>query len=351
MAIKTIKAAAIAVAMMAAGAQTASPCTRVVFLGDSTTNYVMVGRTLDWRTPIPTNLYVYPAGIAKESMPSGPRLEWVSKYGSVLAVSYDGGVTEGMNDRGLVMNGLFCKGTVYATSEGPDDKSPVVSLSVIVSYFLDNFATVDEVANWLDTNHFVIAGKTFDGGTVSTLHWALTDKSGDTLIMEYVGGKLNTYRSRDYKVLTNDPPYNQMQSINNYWKQVGGVNMLPGTVRSSDRFVRASFFIDHVPANADYSAAWAAVSSIMGTVSVPYGYEIEGEPNVSSTQWRSIADATGNRYYFKFAYSTADFWVDMNSLLLKPGAPILKLDTTKYQELSGCINKHLKVSKGFTPMW
>ena len=256
-----------------------------------------------------------------------------------------------MNDQGLVMNGLFCKGTIYKEAIGPDNKTPVMSLAVLVSFFLDNFATVEEADQWLKQNEFAIFGKTFDGGTVSTLHWALTDKSGMTLVMEYQNGQMDIYKSRDMKVLTNDPPMPQMKEINNYWKQIGGVNMLPGTVRSSDRFVRASFFINHVPTNADYTSALASLSSIMGTVSVPYGYEIEGEPNVSSTQWRSISDATGNKYYFKLAYATADFWIDLNKLMLSPGKPILKLDTSKYSELSGCVNSHLKESKGFTPMW
>lgn len=67
-----------AIALLLVGAVQAWPCSRVVFRGDST-DIVMVGRTLDWRTPIPTNLYVYPAGMARESMPSGPRLTWTSK--------------------------------------------------------------------------------------------------------------------------------------------------------------------------------------------------------------------------------------------------------------------------------
>ena len=348
---KLIKSALVALSIIVASNMPSNACSRVVFLGDSTTNYVMVGRTLDWRTPIPTNLYVYPSGIKKQSMPSGPMLTWTSKYGTVLAVGYDGGVTEGMNDQGLVMNGLFCKGTIYKEAIGPDNKTPVMSLAVLVSFFLDNFATVEEADQWLKQNEFAIFGKTFDGGTVSTLHWALTDKSGMTLVMEYQNGQMDIYKSRDMKVLTNDPPMPQMKEINNYWKQIGGVNMLPGTVRSSDRFVRASFFINHVPTNADYTSALASLSSIMGTVSVPYGYEIEGEPNVSSTQWRSISDAPGNKYYFKLAYATADFWIDLNKLMLSPGKPILKLDTSKYSELSGCVNSHLKESKGFTPMW
>lgn len=348
---KSLKLVSAVILMAFVGVQSAKPCSRVVFLGDSTTNFVMVGRTLDWRTPIPTNLYVYPRGVEKQSMPTGPMLRWVSKYGSVLAVSYDGGVTEGMNEMGLVMNGLFCKGSIYKEATGPDSKTPVMSLAVIVSYFLDNFKTVDEVRQWLEANEFDIFGKTFDGGTVSLLHWALTDRSGKTLVMEYVDGQLNLYCSRDLRVLTNDPPLPKMQAIDAYWDGVGGVNMLPGTVRSADRYVRASFFIRHIPDNTDYDASLAALEGIMGTVSVPYGYEIEGEPNLSSTQWRSVADATGNRYYFKFAYQTADFWIDLSRISLTPGSPILKLDTKDYSRLSGCVNHHLKRSSGFTPMW
>ena len=337
-----------AVALM--GIQTASPCSRVVFLGDSTTNYVMVGRTLDWRTPIPTNLYVYPRGVEKQSMPSGPMLTWTSQYGSVVAVGYDGGVTEGMNEAGLVVNGLFCKGTIYKEAIGNNDM-PVMSLSMFVSYFLDNFATVGEVSAWLADNQFAIFGKTFDGGTASTLHWAMTDKSGETLVLEYVDGNLNLYKSRDLQVMTNDPPMPQMQAIDKYWQGVGGVNMLPGTVRSADRFVRASFFIKHVPDNVGYDAALGSLASIMGTVSVPYGYEIVGEPNVSSTQWRSIADSPGGKYYFKFADSLSTFWVDLSRMMLNPGAPILKLDTSKNTDFSGSVNHLIKKSAGITPMW
>lgn len=326
----------------------ASPCSRVVYLGDKGIN--LVGRTLDWRTPIPTNLYVYPQGVEKQSMPSGPMLRWTAKYGSVLAVGYDGGVTEGMNECGLVMNGLFCKGSVYREAVATDDSTPVMSLSMLVSYFLDNFATVDEAEAWLRANDFAIYGKTFDGGTVSLLHWALTDRSGQTLVMEYADGKLNLYKGRELRVLTNDPALPQMQAIDKYWEGVGGVDMLPGTVRSADRFVRASFFIRHVPTDFAYEQALGSLASIMGTVSVPFGYEIEGEPNVSSTQWRSIADLSG-KYYFRFADSTADFWIDLGRLRLNPGAPVLKLDTADHSAYSGCANSHLRKSEGFTPIW
>ena len=55
----------------------ADACSRVVYLGDK--GFVLVGRTLDWRTPIPTNIYVYPRGLERTSMPDKPYLKWRSE--------------------------------------------------------------------------------------------------------------------------------------------------------------------------------------------------------------------------------------------------------------------------------
>lgn len=332
-------------ALLAAGK--AISCSRVVFLGDN--DLTIVGRTLDWRTPIPTNLYVYPRGMEKQGMPDGNTFRWKSKYGSVLAVSYDGGVTEGMNEKGLVMNALFCKGSIYRTSINGELRS--LSLAVFVSYFLDNFSTTDEVFQWLSKNDFAIYGQTFDEGTTAALHWALTDRSGKTLVMEFQKGKLDVYMSRDYRVLTNDPPFEQITAINNYWKQVGGANMLPGTVRSPDRFARASFFIEHVPTNVDHKQAATQVLSVLNNVAVPLGYELEGAPNLSSTQWRSVADAKNLIYYFGFTTQFSVFNIELGKLNLKEGAPVLKIDTSAHTDLHGCINDILVPSAPFSPMW
>lgn len=328
----------------------AYPCSRVVLRGDNT-DIVMVGRTLDWRTPIPTDIYVYPAGMAKMSMPSGQRIEWTSKFGSVLAVGYDGGVTEGMNERGLVCNALFCKNAVYREAAKGSD-TPVMSLAVMVSYFLDLCETVDDVKTYLKTANFGIYGKTFDGGTASLLHWGFTDRSGNTLIMEYNNGQLSIYESKNFQVLTNDPNFEKMRSINEYWQQVGGENFLPGGVRSPDRFVRADYFIRHVPTQGLTAAeALAELSSIMANVSVPFKYEVAGQPELSSTQWTSISDTGNLRYHFKFADSPETFYIDLSKLPLTPGASVLKLDTANHQVLSGNANRLLKKSKPFTPIW
>ncbi|MDE6301245.1 MAG: linear amide C-N hydrolase [Muribaculaceae bacterium] len=337
-------------AAVALGASAAYPCSRIVLRGDST-DVVQVGRTLDWRTPIPTNIYVYPAGMHKQSNASGNMYTWTSKYGTVLAAGYDGGVTEGMNDQGLVINGLFCKTSQYPTV-AEDPSRPVMSLAVFVSWMLDQCATTQEVAELMRTHDFSIGGATFDGGTVSMLHWGVTDVTGNTLVIEYAGGKLNMYESPEYQVLTNDPTFPQMQAINDYWKGIGGQNFLPGGVRSSDRFVRADYFVHHVPVKGITSDQGVTeLMTIINNVAVPYGYEVPGSPNLSSTQWRSLSDLNRHRYYFQFADQQSSFYIDLNTLLLTPGSPVLKLDTTKRADFTGCMNSHLKVSAPFTPMW
>ncbi|MDE6429863.1 MAG: hypothetical protein K2K65_01660 [Duncaniella sp.] len=57
-------AAAMALVAMAGFNNTAEGCSRVLYVGNDSLR--IVGRSLDWKTPIPTNLYVYPRGMHKQ---------------------------------------------------------------------------------------------------------------------------------------------------------------------------------------------------------------------------------------------------------------------------------------------
>lgn len=325
----------------------AEGCSRVIYQGlDS---LYVVGRSLDWKTPIPTNLYVYPRGMAKKGFNAPGAVEWTSKYGAVYAVGYDGGITEGMNEMGLVINGLFCKGTVYnnADTEG----RPLMSLAMFVGWLLDMNATTQEAVDVLSQHNFTLSGATFDGGTVSALHWGITDASGHSVIVEFDNGDIQIHEMGDYRAMTNDPQWPAMTAIVDYWDKIGGMHMLPGTVSSPDRCVRANYFAHHVKQVDDADLAVSITRSIVDYVSVPYTYMIEGEPNLSSTQWRSFADLKNCRYYFDIVTDYGYYYVDLMKLDLYEGAPVLKLDTSKTQTLAGCANGHLKVAKPFTPMY
>lgn len=334
-----------------AGISMAAPqsraCTRVLYKG--TDNLYIVGRSLDWKTPIPTNVYVYPAGMAKQGNVQDDAVRWTSKYGAVYAVSYDGGVTEGMNEKGLVVNGLFCKGTIY-DNDSTMNRAPM-SLAMFPAWLLDMNSTVDECVEVLEKHEFNISGATFDGGTVSALHWGITDASGKTAILEFDHGTVKIYEGDDIRTLTNDPQWPSMQAINNYWKAKGGVHTLPGTVSSPDRYVRADFFIRHVEPTSDPNLGASICRSVLMNACVPYTYTIEGEPNVSSTQWRSLANIRDKRYYFEQVTNDGLWYIDLNKCDLRPGASVLKLTVSESNSYTGEANKYLKKVKPFTPMY
>lgn len=342
-----IIASALAIAGMLSCVPKADACSRVVYKGND--SLYIVGRSLDWKTPIPTNLYVYPRGMEKVSSNLPGAIKWTSKYGAVYAVSYDGGVTEGMNEKGLVINGLFCKGTVYVNKQ--TEGRPPMSMAVFVAWLLDNNATTKEVVEVLKKQDFTISGATFDGGTVSALHWGITDASGETAILEFDHGNINVFEGEDIRTLTNDPQWEAMQAINNYWKGIGGTNMLPGTVKSPDRYVRADFFIRHVKPTADPDLGVSITRSVVVNVSVPYDYAIESEPNLSMTQWRSYANIRDLRYYFEMATGNGLYYVDLKKCDLHKGAHVMKLVTADRHDLIGDVTKDFKKSKPFTPMY
>lgn len=325
----------------------ADACTRVVYAGSD--SLYVVGRSLDWKTPIPTNIYIYPAGMDKQGDSHGNTVRWQSRYGAVYAVGYDGGIIEGMNEKGLVVNGLFCKGTVYSNESTKG--RPSLSLSVFVAWILDLNATVPEAVEAVRRHDFDISGATFDGGTVSTLHWGMTDAQGRSAVFEFDNGDIRIYEGDACRVLTNDPQWPAMQAINNYWTGVGGANMLPGTMRSADRYVRASFLIRNVEATSDSRLGVSITRSVLQCASVPYHYTVDGEPNVSSTQWRSFSDIRSLCYYFDIVTNPGLYYVSLNDVNLRPGAPVLKLDTSDSDSYVGNVTGRLKKSKPFTVMY
>lgn len=327
--------------------QDVKACTRVCYHGSDST--FVIARCLDWKTPIPTNLYVYPAGMEKVSSDKPGALKWKSKYGAVYAVGYDGGITEGMNEKGLVVNGLFCKGTVYS-NENTEGRPPM-SLAMFVGWLLDLNETTDECVEVLKKHDFNIGGSTFDGGTVSALHWGITDASGKTVIVEFDNGEIRISDPGDIYSMTNDPQWPSMEAIINYWDKIGGMNMLPGTVSSPDRCVRANYFAHHVEAVNDQDLAVSIARSVLVNSCVPYTYLIQGEPNVSSTQWRSYADIKNRRYFFDIVTNMGIYYIDLKKCDLREGASVMKLDTSKETNIMGDANSALKKSDPFTPMY
>lgn len=307
-------------------------CTRAVYLGSD--NLVITGRSMDWVNDMATNLWAFPRGIQRDGAAGPNSIQWTSKYGSVGAAAWDIGIADGLNEQGLMANMLYLAESEYPTPSNSDPRKPL-SVSLWTQYMLDNFATVAEAVEAMRQEPFYIIPVNTPDGKPGTVHLSISDATGDSAIFQYVDGQLRIHHSRDYQVMTNSPVFDQQLALNAYWSQIGGTTMLPGTNRSEDRFVRASFYIDAVPTTADPIEGVANVFSVMRNVSVPLGITTPGQPNISSTIWRVVADHTNKRYFFESTRKPNVFWVDLADLDFSEGAPTRKLTLTGNATFSG----------------
>ena len=316
-------------------------CTRVVYSGKN--GMVATGRSMDWKTEMHSNLWVFPKGMERNGETGANSLKWTSKYGSVVTSAFEIASTDGMNEKGLVANLL--PETEYPVR---DQSKPGLAITAWVQYMLDNFATVDEAVAFIDENTFqVVSDLMPDGSRLATLHLSISDATGDCAIFEYTGGKLTVYHSKEYKVMTNSPTYNKQLALNEYWKSIGGLSFLPGTNRPSDRFARASFYINALPQTDDVRIAIASVFSVIRNTSVPYGISTPEFPEISTTQWRTVSDSKNLLYFFESSLTPNTFWVNLRETDLSEGAPVLKLSIANGETYHGNATKEFKPAQPF----
>lgn len=315
--------AVIAAALLLAAA-VAHACTRVVYLGPE--GRILTGRSMDWKLPMVSNLWVLPRGMVREGAAGVRSAKWTSQYGSLIVSGYDIATADGMNEAGLVANLLW---EVEATYPEDDGKTPLVSVSVFPQYLLDRYATVAEAVAGLRADPvLVVSGDVPVGppGRRATVHVSLSDASGDSAVIEFVAGQMVIHHDRKYQVMTNEPTYERQLAILDYWQGVNPREFLPGTVRATDRFVRAHHYINSVVQSADPRIAAAAVFSVIRQTSVPWGISIADQPNLSTTRWRVVADHKDRRYYVESVISPSVFWVDLAKLDFSKGAPVRRLE-------------------------
>ena len=285
----------------------ADACTRLVYLGHG--DDVITARSMDWKVDVQTNLWIFPRGM-KRSGEAGPNsIKWASKYGSVIATGYEISTTDGLNEKGLAANVLWLVESQYPKF---DQTKPGLTIAAWAQYVLDNFATVAEAVDALRQEPFTIVTDAVPGqDRLATLHLSMSDASGDSAIIEYIDGKQVIHHGRQYQVMTNSPTFDRQLALNAYWKEIGGTVFLPGTNRASDRFARASFYVNAIPKSEDPVVALASVFSVIRNTSVPFGINTPDQPNISSTRWRTVADHKRKLYFFESALTPNTFWVDL----------------------------------------
>lgn len=308
----------------------AKACTRVLW--NSKGQAVIVGRTMDWPESTQPKLYALPAGLKRDGGKLGEArvvaqnpLVWQAKYGSLVAGAYDLGAVDGMNEKGLAGHLLYLNSADYGVR---DPARPGLQAGLWLQYALDNAASVSEALALLKPVQIVMVEA---HGFKTSLHLALEDASGDSAIIEYIGGKAVVHHGRQYTVMTNDPSYDEQLALLNKMEKAHKFTattrdtLLPGNMNPVDRFQRAAFFSRFLPQPQNTRQAIASMFSIMANVSVPFGapYKDFGTYN---TEYRSVTDLTHRVYYFQLTTVPSVSWTPLAELNFAPGAPALMLN-------------------------
>jgi penicillin V acylase-like amidase (Ntn superfamily) len=335
--------ALIAAVLLSAGSAPAAACTRVLYVAKDGT--VITGRSMDWGEDLKSNMWVLPRGLKRDGRGGKNSIAWESKYGSLIVSGYDIGTSEGMNEKGLVVNMLALAESDYGK---PPEGTKVISMSTWAQYILDNHATVAETVTDFKKGKFQVQTVVLPTGKPANMHLAMADPTGDSAIFEYVEGKLVIHHGKQYRVMTNSPTFDKQLAIMEYWREAGGLQKsLPGTSRAADRFVRATYLLEAIPAEVKpqyisgvagqkfYFQAMMSVLSVMRSVGTPLGVDIENQPWVSSTIWRTVTDSSNRIVLFDSAMAPAPFWVRLDDMDLKAGAPVKKLELVGGKTYSG----------------
>lgn len=319
----------------------------------------IVVRSMDLPVALPERpkFVVFPRGMGRNSQTSvlpgvkakiegvgTDTMRWTSKFGCAAIVSFDGGSTDGLNEKGLAAHLLVLD---ESQLEAPDGR-PVLPDTHWAQYVLDNCATVREVVEAHRGGNFrVAAAWSTDLGYPKHLptHLAVQDASGDSAIIEYVKGKLVIHEGPEYRVMTNDPPYDEMLEHVKQYAPFGGTKPLPGGEDAEGRFVRLVEYSKYLPDPKNYSEAVAGAFSLLRIAQVPFRdparAEDKGFWGACQTNWVSAADVTNGIYYVNSATAPSLFWLDLRRVNFKPGAPMLFLDPHD-PKVGGDARRHLK---------
>jgi choloylglycine hydrolase len=282
---------------------------------------------MEFAIDIRSDLMMIPRGYARTgTTPDGKEgLKWRAKYASLglngvgLPVLFDG-----LNEKGLAAGTFY-----FPTSAGympytAADASKTIAQWEVGSWILENFATVEEVK--ANIGNIVVPAVVFGGwGFAPEAHYVVHDASGKSIVIEYVGGKLNVH-DNPLGVITNSPQFDwHMANLRNYVNfsmtnvppvQLGSVKLLPfgqgsgmlglpGDFTPPSRFVRAAAFSQSVFKPKNGRDAVLEAFHILNQFDIPKGaareHEKDEHGNVLAdyTIWTSASDLKAKRYYFR----------------------------------------------------
>jgi len=210
------------------------------------------------------------------------------KYDAVAVLAYGELMHDGVNNEGLQVNTLF----YGAMSMDPIDSADSISQFTLGEYILTNFATVDEMVKALPSLKY--GSLTLEGMPMEiTLHWSITDKSGDRVIIELDEDGVKVYRGEGAAVMTNDPyiaeHLKSIDKVKDSWVESDrdtdyGSN---GNSNAPSRHIHASYFLSKLGQPSSIQNAMMKVSTVPFRIPADTPHNLEKPEGMTgySTEW------------------------------------------------------------------
>lgn len=285
---------------------------------------VVFARTLEFAMDLKSNILIIPRGkdYVGTAPGSKPGFRWKTKYGVVGANAFGLPVTvDGMNDKGVSVGLFYFPGFAKYQDVKPKNFDRTIAPWEIGVYLLSTCSNVKEA---VDAAKGVLVGEVVqkDMGLVPGVHAIVTDASGKSVVLEYIGGELKIH-DNPLGVLTNAPTFDwHMTNLSNYVTlsaksaskidlagkaivplgQGSGMLGLPGDFTPPSRFVRAVAFSKTALPVATGKEAVLEAFHILNQFDIPKGAAqgVENGQQVSDyTLWTAAADLKNLRYYFR----------------------------------------------------
>ncbi len=302
------------------------------------------GRTMEWGAfDLKSDLVLVPRKLSFTSeLGQGKQgMSWKNKFGFVAINAVKKPfVTDGMNETGLTLGALYFPGFAKYQKLKIGTEHLSINNVDLSAYILGQFETVKEIKKALPKIR-VIHNKEIDKvfGAPSPLHLTVTDKTGASIVIEYLDGMLEIHDNK-VGVMTNSPDYQwHILNLRNYPQlkafgnpsdqQIQGVSLapfgagsgmlgLPGDVTPVSRFVRAVAFTQTLITPKNIEAGINEAARILNNFDIPRGLVREGKSvddfHLNFTQWSTIGDIKNKRYYWWTEHNRRMRMVDLNKL-------------------------------------
>lgn len=260
----------------------------------------LVARTMDWYCNDNAIMKGHGRNMPVKAADSPNALEYRSKYASLQVHSFDNGpVSEGMNEKGLQGSMLYLEGSRQPAAL-PARKD--VCILNLVSYALDNFASVQELVDSLSRINIISPDFSLPGSDGKRLaykkgelplHFAFADASGDKVVIEFLKGELNIYHGKEHSAMTNEPAYEVHLAVEAFGLRPDG------SIGTIDRWGRARAYLRdmHERGVADSGRALAAMRGLLASVWAGTEEIDRTENEVYPTIWGALADQNSKKYY------------------------------------------------------